>query len=335
MIRKQLHLSFSPRRRVSAAVLLSGLCCGSALAQVDARPADLEGIDIVEHLNDTLPLELEFVDASGKPVKLGDYFNQGKPVIITLNYYECPMLCSLQLNGLLGRKPAGMDLGQGIMGLEWDLSDKYEIVTVSFDPSEGPDLAGPKQESYLKAYRREGVKTGWHFLTGTAENSKALAEAIGFNYKWNEENNQWAHAAAIYIATPQGRLSRYLYGVSYDPATLRMALLEASEGKIGNTIDKFLLWCFHYDDYSGQYTLAVMNIMRALGFVTMVALGVGLFILWRRDCRRHSQLAPGSGGGFMKDVRELRNDPRADFGELSRVEPGAKGVVSIGGQRST
>lgn len=285
----------SPRLRVSAAALL--VCAGgaaSSLAQVDARPTALENIDIVEHLNQRLPLDLEFVDAAGNPVTLASYFNRGKPIIITLNYYECPMLCNLQLNGLLGRGPSGMDSGQGIMGLEWDLGDKYEIVTVSFDPDEGPDLAGPKQESYVNAYRRDGVETGWHFLTGTAENSKALAEAIGFNYQWNEDTNQWAHAAAIFIATPQGRLSRYLYGVSYDPATLRMALLEASEGKIGNTIDKFLLWCFQYDDHSGQYTLAVMNIMRALGFVTMVTLGAGLFILWRRDCRRQAMAARAS-----------------------------------------
>jgi protein SCO1/2 len=308
------------------------------MAQVDARPAELEGIDIVEHLNETLPLDLEFVDASGKPVKLGDYFDRGKPIIITLNYYECPMLCNLQLNGLLGRKAVKPDpnrgvrgdAGAGIMGLDWNLGDTYEIVTVSFDPDEGPELAQGKQKSYLNAYRRQGVESGWHFLTGTAENSRALAEAIGFNYRWNEENNQWAHAAAIYIATPQGRLSRYLYGVSYDPATLRLALLEASEGKIGNTIDKFLMWCFQYDDHSGQYTLAVMNIMRALGFVTMMVLGVGLFILWRKDCKRQAVLrpsAPGSAGELMRDGHDLRSDPRA--------EPGAKGVVSFGGQRAT
>jgi protein SCO1/2 len=305
-------------------------CADAACAQVDARPTELEGIDIVEHLNQPLPLDLEFVDSAGKTVKLGDYFNRDKPIIITLNYYECPMLCNLQLNGLLGKSATAAqpnrgklaDPGTGIMALDWDLGDEYEIITISFDPEEGTDLARGKEKAYMSAYRREGVQEGWHFLTGSAENSRALADAIGFSYRWNEETNQWLHAAAIFVATPKGRLSRYLYGVSYDPQTLRMALLEASEGKIGNTIDKFLLWCFHYNDKSGQYTLAIMNIMRALGFVTMTVLGVGLFILWRRDQRRQ-RLAPGSAGG---SIDQSRNHPRP--------QPGAKGVVSFGGHSS-
>ncbi len=326
---------------LSASLALSAVSA-PASAQLNQRPRELVGVDITEHLNDPLPLDLEFVNEDGDTVRLRDFFTGNKPVIITLNYYECPMLCNLQLNGLLGKAtvPANPNRGvlgapgSGIMGMDWDLGDKYEIITVSFDPDEGPDLAQGKRDSYINAYRREHVKDGWHFLTGTAENSRALADAIGFGYYWNEETSQWAHAAAIFLVTPEGRLSRYLYGVTYESDTLRMALLEASEGKIGNTIDKFLMWCFHYDDKTGQYTLAVMNIMRLVGFVTMVTLGVGLFILWRRDHKRRAPLAPGSAGGPNLIGARAPSTLDSSLRANPRPEAGANGNLSLAGPRS-
>ena len=265
----------------------------SALGQVqpDDVPRVLEGVDIIEHLDDPLPLDLEFTNEHGDTVKLGDYFQQDRPVIITLNYYRCPMLCTLQLNGMV----------KGLKDLKWKPGKEFQIVTISIAPDETYELASAKKSAYVKSYTPE-AEDGWAFLTGSAENSRSVADAIGFGYYWNEDKQEWAHAAAIFVSTPDGRISRYLYGTDYFADDLKLSLLEASEGRIGNTVDRFIMWCFHYDDTTGQYTVAVMNIMRLLGFITVIVLAVGLLIMWKRDVDKQraeaEQLGLANGGGI-------------------------------------
>lgn len=272
---------------------LGALAAPCASAQPPSQvPHELEGVEIIEHLNERLPLDLIFTDHTGRQVTLGDFFNAGRPVIITLNYYRCPLLCTLQLNGMV----------KALKEVDFEPGRDFRIVTLSIDPNEDAELAQIKRRSYLASYGRESAAEGWAFLTGTQENIHALAEAIGFRYRWNERRQEWAHAAAFFIATPDGRLSRYLYGTAYQPSTVRMALIEGGEGKIGTTIDRFLLWCFHYDNLTGQYTPHVMNIMRLGGLLTLLVMATGLFILWRRGAPRWAAAAPGNTSGVPGNV---------------------------------
>lgn len=274
------------RARAGLALLAAGMTAAAAGGQTfdEQTPEPLQDVDIVEHLDARLPLDLPFVDSAGRPVTLGDYFEDGKPVIITLNYYGCPMLCTLQLNGFL----------KGLKELEWTLGEKFRVVTVSFDPTEGPELAAGKQKGYLQAYGRDGgYEDDWVFLTGEEPAIRRLTETIGFSYEYVPETGEWAHGTAVFVATPEGRLSRYLYGVAYPPEDLRFALLEASDGKIGSVGEKFLLWCYHYDEQAGQYTADVMKIVRAFGVLMVTALGTTLVLLWRHDLKkRRADAAP-------------------------------------------
>jgi protein SCO1 len=202
-------------------------------------------------------------------------------VILTLNYYRCPMLCGLMLNGML----------DAMKSMAWTAGQEYQVVTVSFDPAESAFLARAKKQSYLEEYARPPAAGGWHFLTGMEPSIKALTDAVGFGYKWNDEKKEWMHPAAIYICTPDGRISRYLYGVMFEPQTLRLSLVEAAAGKVGSTSDRFLLFCYHYDPRDGKYSLAVMNLVRGGGVLTTAALGIFLASLWRAERRRRRALA--------------------------------------------
>lgn len=248
-------------------------------------PAELEGVGIDEKLDAQLPLDLEFVDQTGKKVRLGDYFDGKRPVILTLNYFRCPMLCGLTLNGMV----------DGLREVEWTAGEEYRILTVSFDPLETPDLANLKRQNYLTSYGRPASADGWDFLTGRMKTGiKPLLETTGFNVKWNERRKEWMHAAALIVCTPEGRISRYLYGVHFAPRTLRLSLVEASEGKIGSTVDRILLYCFHYDAAERKYALAGWRVMQAGAVLTMVAVGGFLTLLWRRDARRGVVAAPAA-----------------------------------------
>lgn len=242
----------------------------------DQLPRELEGVGITEHLDEQVPLELEFVDESGRTVRLGDYFDGHRPVILTLNYYRCPMLCTLQLNGLI----------DGLREMGWTPGEQFEIVTVSIDPAETPSLAKAKKQSYMSEYGRPSAASGWHFLTGKQKEITALAEAVGFGYRWNPDRNQWMHAAALFICTPDGKLSRYLYGVLYEANTLRLSLVEASAGKIGSSLDRIILYCYQYDASEGRYGLAALNVMRVGGGLTLLVLGMSLVPFWVREARR-------------------------------------------------
>ena len=243
----------------------------------------LKKVDIEQRLNNQIPLDLKFRDETGREVRLAEYFAKGKPVALTLVYYECPMLCNQVLNGAVG----------AFQGLQFTAGKEFEVVTVSFDPREGPELAAKKKETYLRRYKREGAEAGWHFLTGDKASIDALAEAVGFRYAWDEQSQQFAHASAVMVATPQGRLSHYFYGIDYAPKDLRLALVEASEGKIGSPVDSLLLFCYHYDPASGRFA-PVMGVLRAAGVLTVFAV-VGLLVFLTRKSRRREQALDAGG----------------------------------------
>lgn len=236
---------------------------------------ELEGVGITEHLGGAVPMDLEFVDDEGRTVTLGDYFDGTRPVILTMNYSSCPMLCSLHLNGLV----------DGMKELPLSIGEEFEVVTVSLDPLETTTLARKTKQRYLSAYGREGAGEGWHFLTGKQSAIRALADTIGFGYRYVETRKEYAHTAATFVLAPEGTLSRYLYGVIYEPKTLRLSLVEASEGKIGSTIDRLILFCFHYDATEGRYGPAAIKIMQAGGGLTLLVLGLGLLRFWRREVK--------------------------------------------------
>jgi protein SCO1/2 len=231
----------------------------------------LENVGIDQRLGEQLPLDVTFRDESGAIVGLGDYFGK-KPVVLTLVYYTCPMLCNQVLNGLTST----LDV------VSFDIGKEFEVVTVSFDPRETPELARSKKATYIDWYKRQGAADGWHFLTGDKASIDKLTEAAGFHYKFDAATNQFVHASGIMLATPDGRLARYFYGIEYAPKDLRLGLIEASEKKIGNPVDRLLLYCYHYDPASGKYGAVAMNILRLAAIATVVGLIAMLLLLRRR-----------------------------------------------------
>ena len=246
------------------------------LAQIAGDvPEELDTVGITEHVDEKIPLDLEFVDEDGREIKLGDYFDGERPVLLTLNYYGCPMLCGLQLNGMVA----------GLSDMDWTIGDEFEVVTVSINPLETPSLAKAKKQNYLREYGRPEAANGWHFLTGKRLQIDALAEATGFGYEFVPETGEYSHAAAAFVLTPDGRLSRYLYGVVYEPKTVKYSLVEAADGRIGSPLDQIILFCFHYDAEAGAYTPVVMNIMRVGALLTAVVLGAVVGTFWLREHR--------------------------------------------------
>jgi protein SCO1/2 len=233
-------------------------------------------VDFEQRLGAQLPLERAFVDAQGRSVKLGDFFDE-RPVLFVLAYYRCPMLCNQVLNGVLTSANA----------LDFVAGRDFEIVVVSFDPTDSPSVARAKREAYTRRYHHKSGREGWHFLTGKSDDIAAVARACGFRYVYHEPTDQYAHASGIMIATPDGRLSQYFYGIDYPTRDLRLALVESSEGRIGNLVDQLLLRCFHYDAITGRYGLAVMRLVQAGGILTVVL--VGGFIV--RSIRKERQQA--------------------------------------------
>jgi len=231
----------------------------------------LENVGIDQRLGEQLPLDLVFRDESGAAVRLGDYFGK-KPVVLTLVYYSCPMLCNQVLNGLT----SGLDV------VSFDIGKEFEVVTVSFDPRETPELARNKKQTYIDWYKRAGASEGWHFLTGDKAAIEKLTEAVGFHYKFDQSTDQFIHASGIMISTPQGKLARYFYGIEYAPKDLRLGLVEASDNKIGNAVDRLLLYCYHYDPAAGKYGAVVMNILRLAGLATIIGVAAMLWLFSRR-----------------------------------------------------
>jgi protein SCO1 len=241
-------------------------------------PPALREVKIEQRLNEQVPLDLKFRDEAGREVALAEYFKGGKPVVLSLVFYKCPMLCDQILTGLLG----------GLRSISFDVGKEFEVVTVSFDPRETPELAAEKKQNFVGRYNRPGADKGWHFLTGDQESITRLTEAVGFHYNYDAQTDQFAHAAGIMLLTPGGKLSRYFYGVEYFPNDLRFGLMEASDNKIGSLADKLLLYCYHYDPATGRYGPVVMRIMRAGGVATLLGIGALVFVLRRRGARKGS-----------------------------------------------
>jgi protein SCO1/2 len=237
-------------------------------------PRALREIGFDQHLDRPVPLDVAFRDEAGAPVRLGDYFGR-RPVVLVFAYYDCPMLCTLVVNGLSS--------ALGVLSL--DPGKDFEIVTVSFNPRDTPATARAKKAAYLERYKRAGADGGWHFLTGDQPAIDRLTKAAGFRYVWDEPTKQYAHPSGVMVLTPDGRLARYLFGIEYSPRDLRFAIVEASAGNIGSPADALLLYCYHYDPMTGRYGLVVMRALRLAGAATVLALGAFIIVMVRRERR--------------------------------------------------
>jgi protein SCO1/2 len=239
---------------------------------IGVRPELLKQVGVDQKLNDEIPLNLAFRDEHGRPVELAQFFGS-KPVILTLVYYNCPMLCTQVLNGL--------DRSLEVLPLE--IGKDFNVVTVSIDPTDRPVVAEAKQAMYAGMYRRPGAQYGWHFLTGDEPQIKQLADSVGFRYAYDPDSKQYAHASAIMLLTPAGKISRYFYGVSYPERDLRLGLVEASQGKIGSPVDAILLFCYHYDPHTGKYGLLISRVLQLGGILTVLVGGIFLIFLFRGE----------------------------------------------------
>jgi protein SCO1/2 len=307
----------APRVAAGAAALAVALALTlvgpRGVRAVEETPTQLEGVGVEEHLGDSVDLTLTFTDENGRRVKLGDYFRDDKPVVLTLNYYTCTALCNLHLNALV----------ETLRELDWTPGEEFRVVTVSINPAEDAALARGKRASYLKVLEK-GPDAGWHFLTagdggdpprGDAPNDdsprdasaardlnvRALARSVGFGYRYDPESQQYAHAAVTMFLSPEGKVARYLYGIGLPPRDVKFGLIEAAEGRVGSTLEKILLTCFHYDEQAGRYGAYAFGIMRLGAIVTLVALGLLLLVLWRRERGR----GRGRGGGAPWRTDEL------------------------------
>ena len=264
---------WSPLRAVAILALICIAMPLPAPAQESAGlPAALRDVGIDQRLNEQLPLDLVFRDEAGNSVTLRDYFGR-KPVILTFAYYECPMLCTLVLNGLL----------KAMRVVPLDIGKDFEVVNISFNPRETSQLAASKKANYVKEYGRPGAADGWHFLVGDEEPIRKATQAAGFRYKYLPEIGQYSHASGIMVLTPDGRFSRYFYGIEYSGRDLRLGLVEASENKIGTPVDQVLLFCYHYDPVTGKYGLAITRIIQILGTATALILATFIMLMLRRD----------------------------------------------------
>ena len=287
-------------RSTSIQIMAASMCSVLGLAStLTAQPtvlpgqqaAEMEGVGITQKLDQYVPRDVRFVDSEGEPVVFEDYLGGDKPLILTLNYYRCPMLCSLTLNGML----------DGLKELDWSAGEEFDIVTVSINPDEGPELAQNKKKSYLSEYGRDSAAEGWHFLTGEEEDIKRLADGVGFGYRYDEASGEYAHTASIIFLTPEGRISLYMNDVLFKPRDLRLALVESSEGRIGSPLDTLLLFnCFQWDPERNSYIADAWKIMRLGGVLTVVLVAGGLLVLGYRS--KYSGHGPSGGlaaGGGM------------------------------------
>lgn len=238
-------------------------------------PDAVKKVGIEQRLGEQLPLGSEFRTEDGRIVRLGEYFKPGRPAILALVYYECPMLCNQILNGLTGT----------LKGISLDAGKDFDVIAISFDARENdkPDLAKNKKAAYLERYGRPGSENGWHFLTGDQTAIDAVTSAAGFTYEWDDASNQFAHASGIMIVTPEGKLSRYFYGIDYAPRDVKLSLVDSSESKVGSITDQLLLYCYHYDPATGKYGLAILRVMRLGAIATLLGMGAMGFFFWRRN----------------------------------------------------
>ena len=255
------------------------------VSEANGIPEALKKIGIEQKLGAQLPLDTELKDEEGKLVRLGDYFKKGKPVIVAFVYFECPMLFNQVLNGLTG----------SLKGISFDAGNEFEVVAISFDAREfdTTEVTRNKKIGYMERYGRPGTEKGWHFLTGKQESIDKVTSAAGFSYEWDAKTKQFAHAAAVMVATPDGKLSRYHYGIDYAPRDLKFSLMESGESRVGNPAEQLLLYCYHYDPASGKYGLAILNVIRLGGIATIVGMGLMALVFWRRNKKKDQLVDEG------------------------------------------
>jgi protein SCO1/2 len=286
------HLRQERLRRACAA-LAALVWPALAGAPAQAQPVNrvLREVAFEQRVNARLPLESEFRDEAGGAVRLGDSFGR-RPVVLALVYYDCPMLCTFILNGLVkGLKPVKFTPGR-----------EFDVVVISFDPRETPALAAEKKAAYLKEYGRAGTAAGWHFLTGEEKAIRSVTDAAGFRYFYDEQTQQFAHASGVIVATPEGKLYRYFYGIEYAPRDLRLALVEASANKLGTAVDQVLLYCFHYDPQTGKYGVLITRVIRLAGTASVLVLGAFLVVMFRRERRLSAAAPPAAPGAGRNDI---------------------------------
>lgn len=242
----------------------------------DVRPAELQGVGILEKLGNNLDLSLKFKNELGEEVTLGSFYDGKTPVLISPVYFSCPGLCNFHLNGLT----------DGMKAMDWSIGDQFKVIAVSFDHRETPEVALKKKESYLKVYNRPGTEKSWHFLTADEATIKALTESVGFSFKWNEKENEWAHASAAIVTSPRGVITRYLPGIVFDPKDIKLAVVEAGQGKIGSFVDQLVLYCFKYNPHQSKYTLYAFNLMKVGAALMIIVLALWLLPFWIK-ARRH------------------------------------------------
>src|ERR1700721_676722 len=262
-------------------LILAGIAAGNARGKQATTPEILNRVGISQNLNTQIPSDLAFRDEDGNPVRIGDYFGK-KPIVLSLVYFDCPALCTEVLNGEMRTKKA----------ISLDLGKDFDAVTVSFEPKDTPALAKAKRDVYIGQYGRPGATDHWHFLTGDQPSIDALTNAVGFQYAYDSSIRQYAHAAAILILTPDGRIDRYFYGVIYPARDVRLRLVEASEGKIGTLTDHALLYCYQYDPMTGKYGVVIMNVLRAAGGLTVLLLGIFMIMMFLRERKRPGAVPP-------------------------------------------
>jgi protein SCO1/2 len=248
-----------------------GMTKGILAPPANVRPPGLKNVGIEQHLEEQIPPDLTFRDETGKTVRIGEYFGP-RPMILNLVYYQCPMLCSEVLSGL----------ESALRVLKFDVGKDFDVLTVSFDPKETPEIAAKSKAEYLKRYKRPGAEAGWHFLTGPQESIDALTKAAGFQYQYDPKTGQFAHTTAIMVLTPDGKIAQYYFGVDYAPKDLRLGLVQASQGKIGSVVDEVLLYCYHYDPTTGKYGAIISRVLQLSAAATILILGGLLLILFRR-----------------------------------------------------
>ncbi|MEO8574600.1 MAG: SCO family protein [Pyrinomonadaceae bacterium] len=245
-----------------------------AQSEGNGLPEALKKIGIDQKLGEQLPLDTEVTTEDGRTVKLSSLFASGRPVVLALVYYECPMLCNEVLNGLTG----------SLKGISLDAGKDFDVIALSFDARENekPGLAQNKKAAYMERYGRPGSDTGWHFLTATQPSIDAIANAAGFHYQWDEKSNQFAHAGGVMVVTPQGKMSKYFYGIDYAPRDLKLGLIDSADNKVGSVADQMLLYCYHYDPSTGKYGLAILRVIRLGAVLTLLGMGAMGFVFWRR-----------------------------------------------------
>ena len=265
---------------LAASAFGQGMTNGIMSPPANVRPPGLKNVGMRQNLNQPIPADLTFTDDLGRTVRLGDYFGK-RPIILNLVYFTCPMLCGEVLSGL----------ENSLRMMKFDVGKEFDVITVSFDPRDTPEAAAKKKSDFLRRYKRPGAEQGWHFLVGHQDAIDSLTRAAGFDYEYDPKTRQFAHTAAILILTPEGRVAQYYYGIEYPPKDLRLGLVEAGTGKIGNVVDALLLYCYHYDPEQGKYSATILRVLRLARVATMLFIGTLIFVMIRRG---PSHDAPGA-----------------------------------------